>query len=156
MDPLLTSNVMECKEDLCILVCASAKALTLHPAEERLSSTEKSLGSHRRLDLASQFATTKITSIGLQETRLREARAVGIGHYLMSQCLRQQQMQRAKGALNCGFTLPGLLNLRRSLSSLPHIGSFAVRVRTIVGVLQLVVAHALVSSSFTLCLSQSN
>ena len=64
------------------MVCATANALTLHPAEERSSFTALNLDSHRRLDLASQFTAAKITVIG-QETRLSVARAVGIGQYIV-------------------------------------------------------------------------
>ena len=80
-DPQQKRKVKKCHEDFCILVCATANVLTLHPAEERLNDTESRLDSHRRLDLASQFTASQITVVGLQETRLSVARAAGIGQY---------------------------------------------------------------------------
>ena len=82
-DPQQKRKVRECRDEFCVLVCATANVLTLHPAEERLSTILLKLDSHRRLDLASQFTAAGITVIGLQETRLSVARATGIGQYLI-------------------------------------------------------------------------
>ena len=103
-DPQQKRKVKECKDEFCILVCATANVLTLHPAEERPSTSLLKLDSHRRLDLASQFTAAGITVIGLQETRLGVARATGIGQYLF---LQQQQMERGKVAWSYGCDLLG-------------------------------------------------
>ena len=51
-DPQQRRKVKKCKEDVCILVCATANVLTHHPAEERFNTIVTILDSHRRLDLA--------------------------------------------------------------------------------------------------------
>ena len=62
-DPQQRRKVQECDEEFCILVCATANVLTLHPAEERLNTTVSKLDSHRILDMASQFMATSVTVI---------------------------------------------------------------------------------------------
>ena len=49
-DPQQKRKVKKCNDEFCIMVCATANVLTLHPAEERLSATEPNLDSHRRFD----------------------------------------------------------------------------------------------------------
>ena len=124
-------------------MCASANVLTLHPAEERPSSSLLKLGSHRRLGLASQFTAAGITVIGLQETRLSVPRATGIGQYLIFAAA-------ANGKGQVGMELW----IRSSWVPNPHdvLVMFAshrlliVRAPMFVGVVQFVVAHALDTS----------
>ena len=142
-DPLLTSDVKACKADFCIPVCASANVLTLHPAEEMLNATAKNLDSHRGLDLASQFAAAKITVIGLQETRLRIARAFGIGHYLIFAAAANAKGQGWIELWVLSSWVPKPQEVLVLFAS-PRI--LIVRVSSIVRVLHLAVAHALDSS----------
>ena len=79
LGPLMVSKGLLCKNDFCVLAFATATVLTLHPAEERLASVEQN--SHRRIGLAAQFVAAKLAVIGLQETRMKVARAVGIALY---------------------------------------------------------------------------
>ena len=67
--------------DIASLACATATVLTLHPTEERSSTSALTLDSHRRLDLAAQFQAAKLVIIVLHETRLSIPRALGIGPY---------------------------------------------------------------------------
>ena len=85
-------------------MCATANVLTLHPAEERPSTSLLKLDSHRRLDLASQFTAAGITVIGLQETRLGVARATGIGQSLFCS---SSKWKRGKVAWSYGYDLLG-------------------------------------------------
>ena len=142
-DPQQKRKVKECKDDFCILVCATSNVLTLRPAEERPNTSLLKLDSHRRLDLASQFTAAGIPIIGLQDTRLGVARATGIGQYLIFATTTHGKGQDGME-----------LWIRSSWAPSPHdaLLMFAsnwlliVRVPMLVGVVQFVVAHALDTS----------
>ena len=142
-DPQLKRKVMKCKDDFCILVCATANVLTLHPAEERSSVTEPRLDSHRRLDLASQFLASQMTVVGLQETRLSVARAVGIGQYLIYAAAANA---RGQGGVELWILSSWVPKPREVLVLVASHRLLIVRVPMLVGIVQFVVAHALDTS----------
>ena len=133
----------ECKDDFCILVCATANVLTLHPAEERPSTSLLKLDSHRRLDLASQFTAAGITVIGLQETRLGVARAMGIGQYLIFAAAANGKGQ---GGMELWMRSSWVPSPHDALVMFASNRLLIVRVPMLVGVVQFVVAHALDTS----------
>jgi hypothetical protein len=142
-DPQQKRKVKECKDDFCILVCATANVLTLDPAEERPSTSLLKLDAHRRLDLASQFTAAGITVIGLQETRLSVARATGIGQYLIFAAAANGKGQGGMELWIRFLWVPSPHDARVMFASNRLL---IVRVPMLVGVVQFVVAHALDTS----------
>ena len=98
-DPVWDCKVDQSLKGVYVFACASANVLTLHPPEERQFSVDKIFDSHRRLDLASQFAAAKLVRIGLRETRLKVARATGIAQYLVFAAAANA---RGQGGINFG------------------------------------------------------
>ena len=123
--------------------CATANVLTLHPTEERSSVTEPRLDSHRRLDSASQFVASQMTVMGIQETRLSVARAVGIGQYLIYAATANT---RGQGGVELWILSSWVPKPREVLVLVASHRLLIVRVPMLMGIVQFVVAHALDTS----------
>ena len=115
----------------------------LHPKEERDLTSSGNLDSHRRLDLAAQFQTAKLVIFGLQKTSLAVARALGIGLY---QTFAAATNKSGQGGIEL-WVLRAWLRLSHPFRVF-HTSHriLMVRLLTIVGPIQILVAHALDSS----------
>ena len=93
--------------------------------------------------LASQFSASQITVVGLQETRLSVAQAVGIGRYLIFAAAAHARGQGGVELWIQSFWVP---NPSEALVLVASHRVLIVRVPMLVGVAQFVVAHALDTS----------